>query len=100
MNALNIDGNFFSLIYTCACIFYVFAIYQAFKFLLVERLNFMPSFSAFTFPFVISALATKGFLNHIGENIILTDILEIETVLAVLIVTYVLIRYMIFLKNS
>lgn len=93
----SISTGFIMSLYSIACVFYIFALS---KFIQYLNLDFYPSFSAFTFPFVISALATKGFLNHIGENIILTDILEIETVLAVLIVTYVLIRYMIFLKNS
>lgn len=93
----SISTGFIMSLYSIACVFYIFALS---KFIQYLNLDFYPSFSAFTFPFVISALATKGVLNHIGENIILTDILEIETVIAVLIVTYVLIRYMLFLKNS
>ena len=80
VNALTIDGNFLSLIYIGACIFYIFAIYQAIKLLAIERLQFMPSFSAFTFPFVISAIATGEAYKFFGfdfSDIRFIQILEI-----------------------
>ena len=58
VNALTINENFLSVIYMFACIFYIFAIFHAIRLLIMERLEFMPSFSAFTFPFVISGIAT------------------------------------------
>ena len=70
VNALTIDGNFLSLIYIGACIFYIFAIYQAIKLLAIDRLQFMPSFSAFTFPFVISAIATGEAYKFFGFSIL------------------------------
>ena len=65
---------------------------------------FYPSIAAFTFPFVISAIATKmmnGYLNASGNPSSLVSFLfKAEFVIAVLLVAYTLIRYMIFLSNS
>lgn len=70
------------------------------------RIKFYPSYSAFTFPFVISAIAiklTNGFL--IKANIAVNSlkyIVKFEEVLSIIIVIYVLIRYIAFLfeKNQ
>ena len=65
------------------------------------RLKFYPSYAAFTFPFVISAIAikkTNGFLVSTGRGIgLLKNIVLIEEVIAVLIVLYVLIHFINFL---
>ena len=96
-SASGISLEFITVLYIFACIFYVFALW---KFIEYRDLDFYPSFAAFTFPFVISALATKGVLSKIGSNLILNSILEIEIAIAAVIVVYILIRYSIFLKNS
>ncbi|MEE0934313.1 MAG: TDT family transporter [Methanobrevibacter sp.] len=96
-SASGISLEFITALYIFACIFYVFALW---KFIEYRNLDFYPSFAAFTFPFVISALATKGVLSKIGSNLILNSILEIEIAIAAVIVVYILIRYSIFLKNS
>lgn len=96
-SASGISLEFITVLYIFACIFYVFALW---KFIEYRNLDFYPSFAAFTFPFVISALATKGVLSKIGSNLILNSILEIEIAIAAVIVVYILIRYSIFLKNS
>ena len=70
VNTWIINGNFLSLIYIIACIFYIFAIFQAFKLLIIDRLEFMPSFSAFTFPFVISAIASGETYKYFGLEIL------------------------------
>lgn len=61
------------------------------------RLKFYPSYSAFTFPLVISAIALKSsnaFLMNQGHSIVFLPVLvKAEEILAVLIVFYVLIRY-------
>ena len=93
----NMSSEFAVALYAIACIFYVFALW---KFIEYRNLDFYPSFAAFTFPFVISALATKGIIEKIGFASILPGILKIEMVIAVVIVVYVLIRYIRFLKNS
>jgi exfoliative toxin A/B len=65
------------------------------------RLPFYPSYSSFTFPFVISAIATKqtaGYLVHNGiAASYLQPVLLIQTVIAVLLVSYTLVRYAMFL---
>ncbi len=68
------------------------------------KLKFYPSYSAFTFPFVISAIAikkTNAFLNSSGNGIgILKYIVKFEELFTVFIVLYVLIRYTKFLLSS
>ena len=95
-SAQNISTEFIITLYVIACILYVFALI---KFIEYRNLSFYPSFSAFTFPFVISALATKEIASKIDPNLILNCILKIETAIAIVIVVYILIRYVKFLKN-
>jgi len=65
------------------------------------KLSFYPSYSAFTFPLVISAISiklTNGFLANIGKPIaFLKYVVKFEEIIAVAIVLYVLIRYIAFL---
>lgn len=80
---------------------YVFALTQLPRLL---KLKFYPSYSAFTFPMVISAVSIKmtdGFLTKSGNGIaFLKYIVMIQTVIAVAIVLYVLIRYILMLIGS
>lgn len=96
-SAQNISNEFTMVLYIIACIFYIFALY---KFISFKKLEFYPSFAAFTFPFVISALATKGIAALIGPNIVLNGVLYLEMAIATILVIYVVTRYSIFLKNS
>ena len=96
-SAQNISSEFVFGLYALACIFYIFSFYKLISY---RKLKFYPSFSAFTFPFVISALATKGIVGKISSNIILNDILIFETAIATVLVVYVLIKYAIFLKKN
>lgn len=68
------------------------------------KLKFYPSYSAFTFPLVISAIAIKqanGFLIKKGTEIVLLKyVVYFETIVAVLIVAYVLYKYMKFLFSG
>lgn len=97
LNSAEYISNEFAMgLYVLATICYIFALY---KFISFRKLEFYPSFAAFTFPFVISSLATKGICSQIGPNIILNSISTIETFIATVLVVYVLIRYMIFLKK-
>jgi exfoliative toxin A/B len=95
-SAQSVSNEFTFGLYALACLFYIFSLYKLISY---RNLDFYPSFSAFTFPFVISALATKG-ISSISPNIILNDVLIFETALATVLVVYVLARYAIFLKNS
>ena len=92
-----ISYEFIIVIYAFACLFYVFALS---KFIEYRNLDFYPSFAAFTFPFVISALATKGIATKLNANLIFINLSKIETAIAVVIVVYILLRYVKFLKNS
>lgn len=68
------------------------------------KLPFYPSYSAFTFPLVISALSlklTNIFLINAGREIaILKYIVKFEELLAVIMVLYVLLRYIGFLFSK
>lgn len=96
VNALNINGNFLSLIYIGACIFYIFSIFQAIKLLTIEKLQFMPSFSAFTFPFVISAIATGETYKFFGFGM-LNYLFYIQAIIALILVIFVSYQYLRFL---
>lgn len=65
------------------------------------KLPFYPSYSAFTFPLVISAISiklTNGFLTNTGKEVtMLKYIVKFEELLAIIIVLYVLLRYINFL---
>ena len=65
------------------------------------KLKFYPSFSGLTFPLVISAISiklTNGFLANSGQPIpVLKYIVKFEEIVAILIVCYVLLKYIKFL---
>ena len=91
----NISIPFIVLLYSLSCAFYIFALYKLISY---RKLEFYPSFSAFTFPFIISANATKQIIN-IFPNILLTNILSVEITIGILLIAYVLIKYFKFLKT-
>ena len=93
VNALTINENFLSVIYMFACIFYIFAIFHAIRLLIMERLEFMPSFSAFTFPFVISGIATGEAYKYFGFS----ALNYIQAIIALVLVIYVSYKYFVFL---
>lgn len=68
------------------------------------KLPFYPSYSAFTFPLVISALSlklTNAFLLNTGKEIaMLKYIVKFEELLAVIMVLYVLLKYIVFLFSK
>ena len=90
-----ISNEFLTALYTIASIFYIFAIYKLIRNI---KIRFYPSFAAFTFPFVISALATKGVLGTLKIGL-LNYVLALQTVIATVLVVYVLIKYIKFLKK-
>lgn len=98
VNSYNsISIGFLEAMYIFACVFYMFALTKLIKY---RNLDFYPSFSAFTFPFVISALATKGVISKIGSNILLNSLLTIQTIIAVAVVAYVIAKYVKFLSRN
>ena len=92
-----ISIEFLEAMYVVACIFYIFALVKLIEY---RNLDFYPSFAAFTFPFVISGLATKGVISKIGSNIALNSVLTIQTIIAGAAVAYVIIKYVKFLSRT
>lgn len=98
------DSKSIAIVYFLAILsiaMYVFALTQLPRLL---KLKFYPSYSAFTFPMVISAIAMKmtdGFLTKSGNGIaFLKYIVIAQTAIAVVMVLYVLIRYILMLVNT
>ena len=81
--------------FVAATLLYLFALVKAVSFL---KLPFYPSMAAFTFPFVISAIAEKqtmACLANMGSPVpALRIIVLAETVIAVLFVVYTYVRFM------
>ncbi len=84
--------------FAVASVLYVFALVKAVGYL---KLSFYPSYASFTFPFVISAIATKqtmACLMNMGRPMpVLKYVVLAETVIAVVFVVYTLIRFLQFL---
>ena len=72
-----------------ASILYIFALVQAIRCL---ALPFYPSYAAFTFPFVISAIATKQTMKMCALPALKPFVL-IETIIAVCLVAYTTVRF-------
>ena len=94
-NSMDISHEFLIVLYVIAFIFFLFALIKAIEY---RNLEFYPSFSAFTFPFVITAIASKE-VSSIFNNPIFTVIIPIQTVIASVLVIYVLYRYLKFLLS-
>jgi len=81
-----------------ASVLYVFALIQAVKCL---KLPFFPSYAAFTFPFVISAIAAKQSMAcaaNMGNPLpFLQYVVLVETIIAVILVVYTYFKFMKFL---
>lgn len=92
----NIYLVYFLLILSQVIYFYVLT-----KLVKYIRLVFYPSFSAFTFPFVITAISlkmTNGYLNNVGNPIgILSYLVLFETIVAVVLTLYTVFRYIEFI---
>lgn len=80
--------------FVVACILYIFVFVKAVKYL---QLPFYPSYASFTFPFVISAIASKqtmAYLAGIGSPIpFLKYVVLFQTAAAAILVIYTLIQY-------
>lgn len=78
-----------------ATIIYVFAFVKALQCL---KLKFYPSYAAFTFPFVISAIATKQTMACLANKKqplpFLKYVVLVETIIAVVFMIYTFIRFM------
>lgn len=90
--------GFLMAMYVVACILYIFALVKAIGYL---KLPFYPSYAAFTFPFVISAIASKqtmACIANMGRPMpVLQYVVLIETIIAVILVLYTLVRFLQFI---
>lgn len=90
-------------LFVLATVLYLFALVKAVGYL---KMPFYPSYAAFTFPFVISAIAAKQTMAcaaKLGHPLLaLSGLVLVETVIAVVLVVYTYIRFMMFLtaKNK
>lgn len=92
-NSLDVLSGFLIGLYIIAFVFFLFALIKAIEY---RNLEFYPSFSAFTFPFVITAIASKE-VSLIFNNVVFDVIIPIQTIIASILVIYVLYRYLKFL---
>jgi exfoliative toxin A/B len=93
--------GFLLTLFAVATVLYIFGLVKAIGYL---KLPFFPSYASFTFPFVISAIAAKQTMACLAnmERPIpaLQYVVLVETIIAVVFVVYVLIRYIQFLFAS
>ncbi len=87
--------NFLLAMFVFATILYIFALVKAIGYL---KLQFYPSYAAFTFPFVISAIASKqtaGCLANMKQPMpFLQPVVLVETIIAAVFVIYTFVRFM------
>ena len=84
-------------LWAVATLLFVFA---CVKFVQYIKLPFFPSYASFTFPFVISAIASKQLMAcaaNLGPMPFLNTVVLIETVIAVCTTLYALARYLVFI---
>ena len=82
-------------------IMYIMVLFQLLKYL---KMPFFPSYSAFTFPFVISAIGMKmtmAYFSGIGYTIPFINYLVIlQTIIATILVVYILVRFIMFIFTT
>ncbi len=88
-------------LWVIASILFVFA---CIKFVQYLKLPFFPSYAAYTFPFVISAIATKQLMvcamNMEKPMPFLKPIVLVETIIATVTTLYALVRYLFFIFST
>ncbi|MCZ9313600.1 MAG: TDT family transporter [Methanocorpusculum sp.] len=85
-------------LYIVACLFYLFALYKVISY---RNLPFYPSYAAFTFPFVIAATASTQVTSYLETFTgcalpLMEGVVLMQTGVAVVLVGYVLLRYLLF----
>ena len=87
--------GFLMAMFVVATVIYIFALVKAVEYL---KMPFFPSYAAFTFPFVISAIASKQTMAcaaNMGHPMpFLQYVVLIETIIAVALVVYTYVRFM------
>ena len=93
--------TFLLALWALATVLYVFSLIHT---IILITKPFFPSWASFTFPFVISAIASKQFMafsKAVNEaKPWLTHIVNSETVIAVVLVIYTLLKFMLFIFKS
>lgn len=90
-----LNYEFLMVMYLIACALFIFALCKVIEY---RGLDFYPSFSAFTFPFVITAIASSE-VYAINQNFIIHVMMIFQTVIACILVIYVLYCYLKFLLS-
>ena len=88
-----ISNEFLLMLYLYAFILFLFALVKVIEY---RKLDFYPSYSAFTFPFVITAIASTEVYKIINYGF-LNSICLLQTIIAVILVIYVSYNYLKFL---
>lgn len=91
----NLSHEFLMGMYSIAFALFIFALCKVMEY---RNLDFYPSFSAFTFPFVITAIASSE-VYAVNQNFIIHFMIIFQTVIAGILVIYVLYRYIKFLLS-
>ena len=97
------NQSFLLFLLLATSVLYLFALLKSISFL---KLPFYPSYAAFTFPFVISAIATKQsvmVLGKMGMNLsFMQPVVLLETIIAAALTIYACLKFMehIFLKKA
>ena len=93
--------TFLLALWTLATVLYVFSLIHT---IILITKPFFPSWASFTFPFVISAIASKQFMafsKAVNEGKPwLAHIVNAQTVIAVVLVIYTLLKFMLFIFKS
>jgi exfoliative toxin A/B len=94
INSVNVISiGFLMVMYLIAFVFFLFALVKLISY---DNMDFYPSFSAFTFPFVITTIASIEVSKIISEWIF-SVIIPIQALIAGVLVIYVLYKYVEFL---
>ena len=88
-----ISNEFLLMLYLSDFILFLFALVKVIEY---RKLDFYPSYSAFTFPFVITAIASTEVYKIINYGF-LNSICLLQTIISVILVIYVSYNYLIFL---
>ena len=94
LNTSNKYTRYILIYYFCCFFIYLYSLYKLYDY---KSFKFYPSFSAFTFPFVISAKATNGIHNRVVDNILIKLILYFQLTFSTIIVFYIFMLYIKFL---
>lgn len=90
-----VSQEFIMVLYIVAMVFFLFSLIKLISF---ENLEFYPSFSAFTFPFVITTIASIE-VSNIVSNGFFAIVIPIQALIAIVLVVYVSYMYFEFLLS-